>query len=351
MQDKWTNETISLEAAAATINVGGRGQNGGIRLFPQGATDTTSGGSATAHLSAGTGVLPGQGAFGALTLSTAVGDAVVSLSSQDASMRVGGNGLNASLQLFGSGSKAQDTTDPKKSRIRLQADLASVVVGGNGQGGDLQLFDSGSKAEDTTDASKSRIRLQAGVARVVAGGNGVDGDLRIFPASVEGSDTDDVSKATIHFDGNAGNITLNGDILLAGGAADCAEDFDLMEAVEPGTVMVIDEEGALRQSREPYDRRVAGVIAGGGNYRSGLVLDRRRTEDRRSPLALLGKVFCKVDAQYAPIRVGDLLTTSLTPGHAMRAEDPLKAFGTVIGKSLRPLAEGQALIPILVALQ
>ena len=43
MQDKWTNETISLEAAAATINVGGRGQNGGLRLFPQGATETTSG--------------------------------------------------------------------------------------------------------------------------------------------------------------------------------------------------------------------------------------------------------------------------------------------------------------------
>jgi hypothetical protein len=69
------------------------------------------------------------------------------------------------------------------------------------------------------------------------------------------------------------------------------------------------------------------------------------------PLALLGKVFCKVDAQYSPIEVGDLLTTSPTIGHAMKADDPLKAFGSVIGKALRPLQAGRGMIPILVALQ
>jgi len=49
--------------------------------------------------------------------------------------------------------------------------------------------------------------------------------------------------------------------------------------------------------------------------------------------------------------VGDLLTTSPTPGHAMRADDPGRAFGAVLGKALRPLADGQGLVPILVALQ
>jgi hypothetical protein len=66
---------------------------------------------------------------------------------------------------------------------------------------------------------------------------------------------------------------------------------------------------------------------------------------------LLGKVFCKVDAQYGAVEVGDLLTTSPTPGHAMKASDPAKAFGAVIGKALRPLTEGHSLIPILIALQ
>ena len=38
-------------------------------------------------------------------------------------------------------------------------------------------------------------------------------------------------------------------------------------------------------------------------------------------------------------------------GHAMRVNDQGKAFGAVIGKALRPLKEGQGLIPILIALQ
>jgi hypothetical protein len=50
-------------------------------------------------------------------------------------------------------------------------------------------------------------------------------------------------------------------------------------------------------------------------------------------------------------KVGDLLTTAPTPGHAMKADDPLKAFGAVIGKALRPLPDGQGLIPVLIALQ
>ena len=58
-----------------------------------------------------------------------------------------------------------------------------------------------------------------------------------------------------------------------------------------------------------------------------------------------------MDASCTPIEEGDLLTTSPTPGYAMKALDPLKAFGTVIGKALRPLEKGQGLIPILIALQ
>jgi hypothetical protein len=68
-------------------------------------------------------------------------------------------------------------------------------------------------------------------------------------------------------------------------------------------------------------------------------------------LALVGKVYCKADAQYSPIEVGDLLTTSSTSGHAMKAQDPMRAFGCVIGKALETLKEGQGLIPILIALQ
>jgi hypothetical protein len=152
---------------------------------------------------------------------------------------------------------------------------------------------------------------------------------------------------------NDGNLFLNkGDIILAN-AADCAEDFGLAEEthVEPGAVMVLDAGGRLLLSASEYDKRVAGVISGGGNYKAGLVLDRRPGEARRAPLALFGKTYCKVDADYGAIQAGDMLTTSLTPGHAMKVGDSVRAFGAVIGKALAHLESGRGLIPILIALQ
>jgi hypothetical protein len=149
-----------------------------------------------------------------------------------------------------------------------------------------------------------------------------------------------------------GNILVTGDVRLAG--ADCAEEFTIAETtdIEPGTVVIITEEGKLQQSSQTYDKKVAGVVSGGGNYRPGILLGRQKEPpDRRLPIALVGKVFCKVDADPAPIEIGDLLTTSSTPGYAMKACEPLKAFGSVIGKALGSLDSGKGMIPILVALQ
>jgi hypothetical protein len=71
----------------------------------------------------------------------------------------------------------------------------------------------------------------------------------------------------------------------------------------------------------------------------------------RIPLALAGKVYCKVDAEYSAVALGDLLTTSATPGHAMKALDLRRSFGAILGKALQPLSKGRGLIPVLVALQ
>jgi hypothetical protein len=148
-----------------------------------------------------------------------------------------------------------------------------------------------------------------------------------------------------------GDVVVTGDIQLAN--ADCAEHFNVGDDIsaEPGTVMVVGEAGTLFPSQQAYDKRVAGVVSGAGHYKPGIVLDKQNSNDGRKPIALVGKVYCKADAQYGAIEVGDLLTTSPTLGHAMKADDPRKAFGTVIGKALHGLPEGQGLIPILVALQ
>jgi hypothetical protein len=103
-------------------------------------------------------------------------------------------------------------------------------------------------------------------------------------------------------------------------------------------------------SRE-YDRTVAGVVSGGGGLRPGFVLGKREDGGARVPVALLGRVFCKVDADYAPLGIGDLLTTSPTAGHAMKSRGPQRSSGAVIGKAIEGLASGRGLVPILVALQ
>jgi hypothetical protein len=161
---------------------------------------------------------------------------------------------------------------------------------------------------------------------------------------------------TVNKDGLAGffdgNVTVAGHISFTGGA-DCAEEFEVAEgeAAGPGTVMVLDREGSLHASTIAYDKRVAGVVSGAGEYEAGIVLDKQRSGSRRALIALMGKTYCKVDAENGPIVAGDLLTTSPTPGCAMSVSDPARALGAVIGKALQPWTTGVGLIPILVTLQ
>jgi hypothetical protein len=59
----------------------------------------------------------------------------------------------------------------------------------------------------------------------------------------------------------------------------------------------------------------------------------------------------RVDAGSAPIHVGDLLTTSSTPGVAMKATDKLAAVGAVIGKAMDDLVAGTGTIPVMVTIK
>ena len=52
-------------------------------------------------------------------------------------------------------------------------------------------------------------------------------------------------------------------------------------------------------------KKVAGVISGAGNCKPAITLDKQHTRPGRQPIALLGKVYCRVDAGYAAVEVGD----------------------------------------------
>ncbi len=124
--------------------------------------------------------------------------------------------------------------------------------------------------------------------------------------------------------------------------------------VSPGMVVSIDPDraGELRISAKAYDKAVAGVVSGANGVNPGMVLKQTGSAaDGKHPVALTGRVYCWVDADAAPIAPGDLLTTSDTPGHAMRASDPDRTPGAVIGKAMTKLERGRGLVLVLVSLQ
>jgi hypothetical protein len=214
--------------------------------------------------------------------------------------------------------------------------------------------------------------LDAVSGNIRCGGSSADGDVLLYP---QNSDIDATAPATIHLDGGGGSIRVgtsgrrgliavqnadaedtvvidgeSGDIIMRN--ADCAEEFDIdpAEDVDPGAVLILGPEG-LRPCDAAYDKKVVGVMSGAGGLRPGILLDRRGDGAHRAPVALVGKTYCNVIAEGAPIEVGDLITTSDRKGFAMKATDPARAFGAILGKALRPLERGRGRIPVLVSLQ
>jgi len=136
--------------------------------------------------------------------------------------------------------------------------------------------------------------------------------------------------------------------------ADLAEKFPTTETLEPGTVVEIDPEipGHLRKARGAYNRRVAGVVAGANGLSEGIILGNLEGSESHTPIAMSGRVWVHADATHEAIEQGDLLTTSDLPGHAMKASDPTRAHGTVIGKAMTRLEKGKTgMVLVLVNLQ
>ena len=315
----------------------------------------------------------GSGADGAVTILNAAGQPVLdarmqtlSLNRKAKELRLGATGSQGVLKMVnGDGNTAATLTG------------ASLSLGRSGAGGSLSINDSNGDNSVIIDARSSGPQVFLGAAnkpaqlRMTTGGNPgptieLDGTRNSLLFLAKGSRSD----AIVQVDGKGifkaggfgrnGRLSLlrsdgresvridaaSGDVVLFN--ADCAEEFDVADEVEPGTVMVLGGDGVLVPSSEAYDTRLAGVVSGAGSFAPALVLDRRETGRRRVPVALMGKVYCWVDAEPGAVRVGDLLTTAERPGHAMRVGDRAKAFGALVGKALAPLPTSQGLVPVLV---
>jgi hypothetical protein len=160
-------------------------------------------------------------------------------------------------------------------------------------------------------------------------------------------------------------LTVRGNILIEsestgapvvelGEGLDYAEGFDVStgkQEISPGAVLIIDADnpGKLAISDKAYDSKVAGIVAGAKGQGSGVRLGGNEFD---YDVALAGRVYCNVDATKTGVEPGDLLTTSATPGYAMKSTDYARAQGAILGKAMESIEKGQkGQILVLVTLQ
>jgi len=140
------------------------------------------------------------------------------------------------------------------------------------------------------------------------------------------------------------------------GGADLAEPFNISSGqgeVSEGAVVVIDEQnpGHLKLSDSAYDVRVAGVVSGANGINPGIQMHQQGILEGGKNVALTGRVYVQADTSNGAIHPGDLLTTSCTPGHAMKVSDHARAAGAILGKAMTGLSTGQGTVLVLVTLQ
>jgi len=226
----------------------------------------------------------------------------------------------------------------------------------NVQGTQSGIFASGSvRAGHFEDSDQtSSVELAYGVYGIWA-----DGDRHYFAGNVGIGNSIPQCKLDVSGKIMAQELEVNGrtttDELQIMGGADLAEPFEISddEEIPAGAVVVIDEQtpGQLKLSRQAYDKRVAGVVSGARGIKSGLVLSQKGILDQGINVALSGRVYVLANCCNGPIRPGDMLTTSDTPGYAMKTTDPDRSYGAVIGKAMSSLKSGEGLILVLVNLQ
>lgn len=314
LKNRLGKNAVQMDAGTGKVMIGEERTNGQLYL-------KNDNGDQTAHINGEHGnlTLGGPGADGDITIRSSANVDTFSINGDSALVKAGGENTNGRFQLRNaSGTVTAD----------LIGEHGNLVLGGSGADGDITLRSS---------ANEDVIRMDGNDAKIIVGGVGANGDIIMR----NNRDVD-----TIRITGSNGDIEFMN--------ADFAEEFTVddtvLEIATPGTVMVLADSGKLVPCDGRYDSRVIGVIAGAGQYKPALLLDRQGGKDRM-PVAMVGKVMCRVTAANGAIKMGDLLTTADLPGHAMRVDDRSRALGAVIGKALAPLDEGTAVIPVLVNLQ
>ena len=128
-------------------------------------------------------------------------------------------------------------------------------------------------------------------------------------------------------------------------SADVAEWIEVSEGVAPGDVLELDpsRNSTYRLTRSACSSLVAGVVS----TQPGFLLGQDVSPENRALLALSGIVPVKVTDEGGLIRLGDLLVSSSTPGHAMRWSGVEPCSCALVGKALEPMNQESGVILVL----
>jgi hypothetical protein len=347
VNDSAGRAVIRLQATNAAVYAGASGNEGDVLVADAEGRTVIHADGGNAALYVGT-----EGNEGDIIVRDGIGNDVMHMDGNNAALYIGAGRNEGDLIIRDSGGRQV---------FHLDGNSAALYIGANGNEGDIRVRDSGGRDVFSMDGAtaaaylgadgnegdlfvrdgdgRNVIHLNGSNAAIYVGASGNEGDV-----IVRNSAGDD----TIHLDGNSGDIRLMG--------ADLAEEFTAKTAIEPGSVVVALGPDEVAVSDSAVDRRVIGVASGAGSLHPALRLGSRpggphRAEWTRVPVALVGRVYCKADADHGAIAAGDLLTSSDIAGHAMRVEDPATAAGAIIGKALGPLSSGRGLVPVVLTLQ
>jgi hypothetical protein len=301
----------------------------------------------------------GSGSGGQISLYAADGGDGISLYGDNQ-----GGGLEYLYAADGSISISLDAESGGAGYLSLRNTGGSTRVGLDGYNstsgsGEISVYDS--SGTETVEILGGETASTGGqiLMRNAAGGNTIqlDSDASgVACGYLQLSRADGTPTITLQADYSGDGRIITQELQITGGS-DLSEQFDInpaQEALQPGMVVCIDPEhpGELVASTRAYDHTVAGVISGAGGVKTGMMMGQVGTKaDGKQPVALTGRVYVLADASNGSIKPGDLLTTSSTPGHAMKATNHSKAYGAVLGKAMTGLSQGKGTVLVLVSLQ
>jgi hypothetical protein len=331
------------------------GTSGGIALVASSANgigvhgDSTSGQGVEGYSVSGIGLLAGSTSGTAIYGSSTSGTAISGSSTSGIGLHADSS-TNRAIEGFsgaGIGVIGDSTARGVVGTLGRTSCAGSYAVGGCGGSTGDGVYGNSAAGNAVDAVTTSGISFTAILAENNSQGSGTGTCCDLFLGKSNGTREARISGTGVGFF-NGGAVT---------GGADYAESMRSggPSRLQAGDVLSIDPRhgNAVYRSSGRNSPLVLGVYS---TRPSVLAVGTHRIGDSLKgevPVALMGVVPTKVSAENGPIRAGDLLSTSGTPGYAMKASRVMVGgiaiyrTGTILGKALGPLKSGKGVIQVL----